>query len=308
MMGTGAGTTGLSLVNAYDGSSSEMIGTVSDSGLQDRSCGLMDSYCPLLEKLYEKEQGVVELTTRLDEAETTIKHLDGLAKLGELSAIVAHEIRNPLAGISATAEVLLEDLDFDDPRHESVSIILEEIQRLEKTVRNLLDFARQRKPYVTRVDVRDQMERALTTIDALVREQDVEVCGTCPNELPDAKADPELVQQALVNIAMNAVQAMPDGGELKVRLFEDADERGPRVNISVSDSGSGINDADMARIFDPFFTTKASGAGLGLAVSRKVIEAQGGAISVKSRVGRGTTFTVSLPAAARRAPLPTARR
>jgi len=261
------------------------------------SCAASDNYCPMIEAFYDKQQKVDELQHKLDDADGRIRHLGDLAKLGELSAVVAHEIRNPLAGISATAEMLLDDIDAEDPRRESVRIILDEIQRLEKTVRNLLDFARTQKPFITRVDLREAMERVLARIDHHAKEHGVAINGICPNDLPDAQADPDLVRQAFLNVALNAIQAMPEGGELKVKLFRDADERGRCLRTAFIDTGCGIGKENLDRIFDPFFTTRANGAGLGLAVTRKIIEAQKGSVSVNSEVGRGSTFVITLPAA-----------
>ncbi|NQT18794.1 MAG: sensor histidine kinase [Planctomycetes bacterium] len=260
-------------------------------------CMINDEFCPMSELLLEHQRHVAQLKAKLEDSEQRVRHLDGLAKLGELSAVVAHEIRNPLAGISATAEVLLDDISIDDPRHESVTIIFQEIQRLEKTVRNLLDFARDHKPFITCTDIREVIERVLAGVDHLAAERGVTVSGACPNDLGDAQADPELLTQAFANLALNAVQAMPHGGELSVKLYRETDQHGRWVRVVVSDSGCGINSENIDRIFDPFFTTKTNGAGLGLAVSKKIIEAQKGRITVHSKPGRGTTFVVSLPAA-----------
>lgn len=273
------------------------FGSVSYCADDGGECLASDEFCPMSKLLHEKERAMTQLRGSLEDAQQRARHLDGLAKLGELSAVVAHEIRNPLAGISATAEVLLDDIAIDDPRRRSVDIILSEIHRLEKTVRNLLDFARDRKPFITRVDLRDVLERVLAAVDAHAEEHGITVEGTCPNSLPDAHADPELVEQAFTNLVLNALQAMPGGGKLGVKLYANTDETGRWIKVSITDCGCGIGKADRKRIFDPFFTTKAAGAGLGLAVSKKIIEAQKGFIAVDSSPGRGTTFVVGLPAA-----------
>jgi len=275
----------------------------SDPGLvtfcdeNDTVCMIADRFCPLAETLCEKERMIKEQQDKLEESEIQIRHLDGLAKLGELSAVVAHEIRNPLTGISATAEMLLEDMDAGDPRRESVNIIIDEIQRLEKTVCNLLGFARNHKPFITKVDMREQIERVLAAIEKQARQQQVSISGKCITNVPDALADPDLIQKVFLNMAINAVQAMPDGGELAVTLYTESDERGKWVRIAFTDTGCGISPDSLVRIFDPFFTTKSTGAGLGLAVCRKTVEALRGYITVRSETGKGSTFIVSLPAA-----------
>ena len=294
----------LSLISPQEPSSfTTDPGTVSFSGSDAAPCVASDRFCPMAEAFYEKQRTIDELQERLGSTEDRVKHLGDLAKLGELSAVVAHEIRNPLAGISATAEMLLDDLPQDDPRHESIRIILDEIQRLDKTVRNLLDFARSHKPFITRVDLREEVERVLERVRHGAKEQNVVISGVCPRDLPDAKADPELVRQAFLHVALNAIQAMPGGGELNVSLLSDADERGRCVKAAFTDTGCGISPENLAKIFDPFFTTKANGAGLGLAVTRKIIEAQNGSVLVESSLGSGSafgsgsTFTIVLPAA-----------
>jgi len=298
MRNNAAPSAGLSLISpAEDDSFTSDPGTVSYSGDPAGACMAADKFCPMIEAFYEKDRQLAVLQSRLDEAEERARHLGDLAKLGEISAVIAHEIRNPLTGISATAEVLLEDIDPDDPRRESVSIILDEIQRLEKIVRNLLDFARNRKPFITRVDLRDEIEHVLAAISHAAAQAGVTISGACPDDLPDAAADPELVRQAFLNIALNAIQAMPLGGELTVKLFSEADDRGQCLRTAFIDTGCGISKENLAKIFDPFFTTKSGGAGLGLAVSQKMIEAQRGSISVESTPGTGSTFIVTLPAA-----------
>lgn len=288
----------MSLVSGTEESSfTDDLGSVTYCGDESAPCVTDDELCPMSELLFDKQRKIAELQAKLEDAEQRVRHLDSLAKLGELSAVVAHEIRNPLAGISATAEVMLDDISADDPHYESVAIIFEEIQRLEKTVRNLLDFARDRKPFITRVDLREVIEKVLAEIDGLAAEQNVTVTGACPNDLDNVQADPELIAQAFTNLALNAVQAMAQGGELGVKLYGETDEHGRWVRVAVSDSGCGIDSEHVDRIFDPFFTTKTNGAGLGLAVSKKIIEAQKGIITVDSKPGGGTTFVVSLPAA-----------
>jgi len=275
-------------------------GTVSFADdLECTACMTDDSFCPMIETVYEKQRRIDELQEQLDDAEGRLKHLGDLAKLGELSAVIAHEIRNPLTGISATAEMLLDDIAADDPRRQSIRVILDEIQRLEKTVSNLLDFARNRKPFITRVDLREQVEHVLAQVASYARDRNVIISGIAPHDIPDAKADSELIRQAFLNVSLNAIQAMPGGGELKVMLSSGCDERGRCLKAAFNDTGCGISPENVARIFDPFFTTKASGAGLGLAVTRKAIEALGGAILVESEPGRGTTFTIVLRAADR---------
>jgi len=296
MSRTGSGAADMSVVGVLDQPSLTCnAGGVSYCDSAGGVCMMPEEFCPMTEVLRQKEREAARLEEELAQAGEQVRHLGGLAKLGELSAVVAHEIRNPLTGISATAEVLMDDMPESDSRRESVATILNEIRRLEKTVRNLLDFARDRKPYLVRVDVRDVIERVLETVRREAADRGVAIVGSCHDDVPQAVADPELLGQALTNIALNGIQAMGEGGELTVCVRHE--KRRGAVSVSIADTGCGIEPEHLERIFDPFFTTRATGAGLGLAVSKKIIESQRGSIRVSSNVGAGTTFVVDLPAA-----------
>jgi len=296
MSRTGAGTAAMAAVSGLEQPSLTCSqGGVSFCDGHTAVCMMPEEFCPMTEILREKDRALGRQDAELAEARRQVLHLGGLAKLGELSAVVAHEIRNPLTGISATAEVLMDDMADDDLRRESVSTILDEIHRLDKTVRNLLDFARDHKPFLTRVDLRGVVERVVSNVRHEAAERGVQISGSCSDDLPPAVADPELLGQALMNITLNGIQAMSGGGELRVSLR--CARGGGSISVCIDDNGCGIDPQHLERIFDPFFTTKASGAGLGLAVSKKIIEAQHGSIRVRSRKGAGTTFVVELPAA-----------
>jgi signal transduction histidine kinase len=229
----------------------------------------------------------------LDALERQVAEMRPLAELGEISAVIAHEIRNPLAGIAATAEVLRDSFGPADERRESVEVILQEAGRLERVARNLLSLACNRKARLLPTDPAEDVERAARAIAADADHAGVVLRVEHPETCTPVLVDSELIQQAYVNLAANAILAMPQGGTLSIRTCE-PDVNSEFVCVEFADSGCGIRPEHLPRIFDTFFSTRSEGAGLGLAVARKLIEHQRGHIAVESEPGQGTTFTVYL--------------
>jgi signal transduction histidine kinase len=215
-----------------------------------------------------------------------------LASIGELASGIAHEIRNPLAGIGAAVEVLSEENNASGQRTEIVGEIRRQILRLNATLRDLLNFARQREPEIAPCDVRELVKPMLTLVRPDAQKQHVTVSEQYAANLPPISADDGQVQQALLNVLLNAVQAMPEGGTLTVSAAFVKD----LVQIRVSDTGIGISPENLQKLFSPFFTTKHRGTGLGLAITRTIMEKNGGTIRVESELGRGTTFILEFQA------------
>ncbi|GAB4533601.1 MAG: response regulator [Anaerolineae bacterium] len=240
--------------------------------------------------------GVICLFEDLSEAkaiEAERRRLDRLAALGEMSAVVAHEIRNPIAGIAAGVEYLSKNTPEGSPQKEDVAMIMGEIERINRILEDILSIAR---PFQLKLSVQaipDILEHVLHRYQSSMEKKGIQIARCYAASLPEAVVDRERTEQALTNLVLNAVQAMPAGGTLGVGL--DADDSW--LTITISDTGPGIPAEVQQRIFEPFFTTKARGTGLGLAVARRVIEEHGGVIKVSSEVGQGTTFTVQLPLA-----------
>jgi signal transduction histidine kinase len=229
--------------------------------------------------------------------EKQIQQASKLATIGELAAGIAHEIRNPLAGISAAVEVLAENNSNNHGNGRDGDIVLEihlQIKRLNTTLCELLDFARSREPEIAPADVRDIVRPMLALIRADAQKHHVSIVEEISPDLPPIRADAKQIQQAMLNLFINATQAMPDGGHLTVRAEAVAPDR---VRISVTDTGVGISLENRAKIFSPFFTTKHRGTGLGLAITRTIIEKHQGTITIESEVGHGSTFILNLPAA-----------
>jgi len=224
--------------------------------------------------------------------EKQMQQASKLASIGELASGIAHEIRNPLAGIGAAIEVLAENGQGNGQYGEITTEIRRQIARLNTTLHDLLDFARQREPEIAPCHVGELIRPMLALVRPDAQKQHVTIIEEVAAGLPPICADLAQVQQALLNVLLNAIQAMPDGGTLTVR----AQPAGDNVRITISDSGVGIPSENLPKIFSPFFTTKHRGTGLGLAITRTIIEKHHGVISVESGSGRGTTFTLEFAA------------
>jgi PAS domain S-box-containing protein len=250
-----------------------------------------------------------------------LRRHERLATLGQLSAGVAHEIRNPLAGIGTSAQVLLKRFEPDDNRARFVQVILDEVSRLDRIVTSLLQYARPRQPELKPVSLAEVVGRVadLTRDNATAQGVTIE----CVHEegLDPIWIDSDLIHQVLLNLTLNALQAMPSGGTLRYEVGKVRRRRPPRgpgrrsddarapspaaapedagwmefQQVRVIDTGVGIPRGTLAKMFDPFFTTKPSGTGLGLSISQTIMQEHGGSIAVDSKEGRGTTVLLNFP-------------
>ncbi|HXZ35238.1 MAG TPA: ATP-binding protein [Thermodesulfobacteriota bacterium] len=214
-----------------------------------------------------------------------------LAALGEMAASFVHGIRNPLGIILGSAETLKKKVP-QPVQSEMIQFISEESDRINRMLTNFLEFAKPKPPVFQEVDLKEVLDRTLDWISIPARKQRVEVLREYPEEKVLIPVDPEQVREALVNLEMNALEAMPQGGKLRIVLNQ-KDNRD--VTIRLSDTGGGISPELESKIFDPFFTTKQKGTGLGLSIVHSVVKNHGGTISVISNNGEGTTFTLTLP-------------
>jgi signal transduction histidine kinase len=249
--------------------------------------------------------GVVVENSRVYER---MKERDRLALLGQMAAGLAHEIRNPLGAIKGAAQLLAEPAPGvvpDTASREFLSIILEEVERLDRVVGSVLDLARPHEGTVLPIDVNATVRRTLQILSAEPESEEVQTEVTLDPGIPRVAIDPEQLRQVLVNLLHNAVQAMKGKGKIvlgtRVRVGrgtlsgERADE--PFVELSITDNGPGISQKVLANLFMPFFTTKEKGTGLGLPISQRIVQGAGGRIEVRSYEGKGSTFAVILPAA-----------
>lgn len=249
---------------------------------------------PLIEG--EDVVGAVEISrdiTRDINVQKVMMQQEKLASVGRLSAGVAHEINNPLTTILTTAMLVQEELEPDNPIYAELDIIANEALRCRKIVTNLLDFARQNQPDKKCHDLNGIVAACVSLTKKQAAFKDITITQDLADELPGAMVDKGQIEQAMINLIINAVEATPAGGRIDVTT--QASEQKGFVDIIISDTGEGITEERLNKIFDPFFTTKENGTGLGLAITHGIIEQHGGTISAKSQTGLGTTFTITIP-------------
>jgi two-component system, NtrC family, sensor histidine kinase HydH len=214
-----------------------------------------------------------------------------LAAMGRMAALLAHQIRTPLASIGGFARRLVRSTPPDDPRREELQIIVTEVARLERLIEEVLGFTRISRTCFQPLDLNTEISSLLLTLEEEIHQRGIAPELRLDTGLPPATADASQIRQALTNLIVNAMEAMPEGGQLTVTTCHD----GEYVEIGVSDNGVGIRPQDRERLFAPFFTTKVSGTGLGLYVVSQVVENHRGSIGIESESGGGSTFRVRLP-------------
>ncbi|MGH7162694.1 MAG: two-component system sensor histidine kinase NtrB, partial [Planctomycetota bacterium] len=240
---------------------------------------------------YAGGASIIRDVTERDRIRDELTRKESLAAVGELAAAIAHEIKNPLAGIGGAVQVIGRSFAGDDPRAEVVSEIRRQVDRLDETIRDLLAFARPAVPRFGLIDFAEFTGRILRVLgeEPELKRHEVEV--RIPPGLT-VRADPQLLENVLINLLLNAGQAM---GERSGRIVLQAGEDATHTRISVLDDGPGIPAPVLPNIFKPFFTTKHRGTGLGLTIVRKLVEGMGGRIEVETAEGRGSAFTAVLP-------------
>ena len=227
------------------------------------------------------------------EAEEILK-IDRLAYLGEFSSTLAHEIRNPLAGIKTTAQALSEELGKDDLRREYIDRIIKEIDRLNELLRTFFSFAKPRRLDLIPRHIEDIIKEVKGVLAKEAEKMKVTIKEIYDDNLPPVPLDINQMQQVFMNLFLNAFEAMPVGGILTVEIDRGDSQEG-WIQVKIKDTGNGIATEHLSKIFDPFFTTKSKGLGLGLAITHKIMEGHGGTIGVESTPGKGSKFILSLP-------------
>jgi signal transduction histidine kinase len=236
-----------------------------------------------------------QLSTVYEKVQTnfeSMKRVERLSALGQLSAGLAHEIRNPLASIAGAAEILRRK-DEPDPKHaRCIDIITSESRRLDGLLTNFLDFARPRPPRLQMIQLGAVLDNVLVLAGHGIRGKAVHCEKVAPADMPPVECDAEQLEQVLLNLVINAIEASPDGET--VTLSASATDE--QVTIQVVDRGHGVAAAHVDRLFDPFFTTKEHGTGLGLPVAHQIMTQMGGTLLAQRNTGEGMTFTLLLPA------------
>jgi signal transduction histidine kinase len=222
---------------------------------------------------------------------TQISRAEHLATLGELATGLAHEIRNPLAGIAGVIEIVGRDLPTTSPARAVVKDVRLEITRISRTLTDLLETARPRRPEVRRGNLNTTVEHAVMLARQQVLSRPIKIELQKAPDLPEVEHDSDQIHQVLLNLLLNAVQAMEGAGTVRVEIGS----REGYANVVVSDTGRGISAQNLPNIFRPFYTTKGNGTGLGLSLAHRIVEDHHGRIEVSSVVGKGSKFTVLLP-------------
>ena len=230
--------------------------------------------------------------------DTEMVQAEHLATLGELATGIAHEIRNPLAGIAGAIEIITKDFPKDHPDREIMEDLRQEVRRIEKVLNDLLAYARPKPPQFGRADLKELVARTLHLARQQTGTKHVDFSIQIPLEVPPFRMDSEQLHQVLLNLVLNGIQAIDQEG--KISIAAQLNHSGPLnrtdiVEISVSDSGVGIPPEQVERIFRPFYTTKRGGTGLGLSLCRRIISQHGGTLSVESEMGKGSRFIIRLP-------------
>jgi signal transduction histidine kinase len=230
--------------------------------------------------------------TRLKELEAQTQRAQKLQAMGEMAVQLAHEIRNPLGSIELFASLLGSELEGNAEQKNWADQIVTGVKFLNTIVTNMLTFTRSSKLQSRHFDLLELVEETLSFIEPVLVKRDIHLERPSRNNRILVEADLDLLRQMLVNLVMNALQAMPEKGKLSLRISTDCADL---VVIEVEDTGIGIPPENMKRIFDPFFTTSEKGTGLGLALVHQIVEKHQGSVAVRSEFGKGTLFTLSLP-------------
>jgi two-component system NtrC family sensor kinase len=241
------------------------------------------------------EKRVKERTKELREMQDYLIQSEKLTSLGKMSAGVAHEINNPLTSILINTHLMLEKLEKNHAFHEYLSLIADETTRCTNIVKGLLEFSRQSLPQKAYTDINEIINHTLQLLENQTSFQNISITKKLNQNLPQIRVDKDKVEQVFWNLMINASEAMPGGGTLNISSQFSTDKK--YIEIEFIDTGKGIPKVNINKLFDPFFTTKSSGTGLGLAVSYGIIEQHQGKIEVKSELGQGSVFTISLPIA-----------
>ncbi len=225
-------------------------------------------------------------------------HAEHLATLGELAAGLAHEIRNPLAGIAGAIEIITKDFPKDHPDREVLEDLRQEVRRIEKIINDLLVYARPKPPQLGRSDIKETIARTLQLARQQTGARKIEFSIQIAPQIPPFLADSEQIHQVLLNLVLNGIQAIEQEGKISIEASLREGE-GPHpsgyVEIAVADNGQGIPPEHLTRIFRPFYTTKRGGTGLGLSLCRRIIAAHGGTLVAESELRKGSRFTIRIP-------------
>lgn len=229
--------------------------------------------------------------SQVKQLEKDLRRSERLAALGKMAAGVAHELRNPLSSIKGLALLLQSKFSDDNQERKTADILVQEVERLNRSISELLDFARPQALQKVSVDIQKLLNKAISLLSIDAEASGVQIVTVLQGSFPMVQADEDKLNQVFLNLFLNGIQAMEFGGTLTVSTVKN----NHRIKVIVMDTGSGIDPENLGRVFDPYFTTKPDGTGLGMSMSAKIIEEHGGTITIKSEVGKGSSVTVEIP-------------
>ena len=227
--------------------------------------------------------------------EATVREHERMAYVGHLAASLSHEIRNPLSSIKMNLQILSRKLELDGFDRRRLEITVQQVSRLEGILRQLLDTARPLRIIPAPTDLSNLARGCVDLLDAKATERDIRMIQHHPKRMPLANADAGKVEEAVINLLLNAIEAVPAGGQIKIWTKSTRSQGEQFLELGVRDTGPGIDPEQMRHLFTPFYTSKARGTGLGLSNVKRIVEAHSGTVEVRSRKGRGATFIVRIP-------------
>lgn len=238
---------------------------------------------------------VIRDVTEIKDLNEEVARHKRLVALGKLSAGIAHEIRNPLSSIRGLAQFVFNSFSKTDERKEDLNTIIQEVDRLNKLVIQVLDFAKFKKPNLTFFSLNDLIRKIAELFKLEIKDKQIKFNLELSPDISQIQADEDQIRQILMNVIINAIQAIPKKGEIKIKTEKALLRGASAIKFIIEDSGIGIPEKDFNQIFDPFFSTKEKGSGLGLSIVYKLVEAHQGEIKVESKEGEGTKFVIFLP-------------
>ena len=274
-----------------------------NNDLQTQFGGAQNATWPLQGELHETHRRLFALKRELAKKDDDVRRMSSelwqtaeLATIGELAASIAHELNNPLAAVILAIGSLFMDLPQGDPKRQSLEVIAREVGRMRNLIANLPQFGRSSQNKMLILDVRKEIERTTNLIHYDPRKHPIVVVREFASNVPPVCADRQQLQQLFLNLFINAKDAMPQGGRLTVRVETSLALK--QIIVEVADTGVGIPPEILPRVLEPFFTTKpeGKGAGLGLAICRRIVQEHHGTLNISSEVGTGTTVRIMLPA------------
>jgi two-component system NtrC family sensor kinase len=284
--------------------SGDEVGQLATS-FNSMTSALRKSESELREWGHTLEQKVEKRTKELRIAQAEAARGEKLASIGLLAAGIAHELNNPLTGILTFSHLLRKNVPDDSAEAEDLDLVIRETKRCAAIIRRLLDFAREKAPEKKFADINQIIENTVRIVEQPAHLHNIEIIMDLDRELPLVWVEPDLIEQVIMNMLVNAQHAIEEEGSITIqcrrslepRIPDPGMEPVPMVEISIIDTGCGISEGDLQRIFDPFFSSKevGKGTGLGLSVSHGIVRAHGGCIEVESTVGQGTTFRICFP-------------